>query len=102
MSWKKILKAQLNSGELQLKRELNVEWRLEQFMRGAAQITYREEHMNKAIQQIGSTWDKVNSNSEDGKALEVYLNRNSSQYGLNTEQRTEFLKNFGAPYLQGQ
>jgi len=99
MAWEDVLKVfapigGLESGELQLKLVSNGQWTLEQFMRGAARVQYSEEQMNNAIQQIGSTWDRVNSNSADGKALEVYLNKNNSGYALNAEQRTEFLREF--------
>ena len=99
MSWKKIKKGYapvggLSSGEMQLRKEPDGKWRLEQFMRGAHQISYSEEHMNRAIQQVGTTWDKANTNHEDGKAVEVYLNNNNSSYGLDAEQRMDFLNNF--------
>mgnify|MGYP003647931696 FL=1 len=100
MSWKDTIKKNINagltSGEMQLSQDTSGNWILEPFMRGAATTPYSEAHMNNAIQQIGSTWDKVNTNSNDGKALEVYLNRNNGRYALSADDRTEFLREFGA------
>jgi DUF1365 family protein len=69
-------------------------------MKGANKGPYSREYINHALKQLGITWDKANMNTSDAELLEIYLNRGNSYYAYNREQRTNIMRNAGAPFLQ--
>ena len=69
-------------------------------MRGANKGPYSREYINHALKQLGITWDKANMNTSDAELLEIYLNRGNSGYAYNQQQRTNIMRNAGAPFLK--
>mgnify|MGYP003133742261 CR=1 FL=1 len=69
-------------------------------MQGANKGPYSREYINHALKQLGITYQQANMNTSDAELLEIYLNRGNSRYAYNAEQRTNIMRNAGAPFLK--
>ena len=100
MAWKEQLhpKNEIKKSYLSVDRDGMIT--LESQMRGANKGPYSREYIDHALKQLGITWGKANMNTSDAELLEIYLNRGNSGYAYNQQQRTNIMRNAGAPFLK--